>query len=59
MSKTKKYSIKKCNITNFSKKKKLKLWLYQVGNTSSCKNTAVKQLGPWLALELRTWMGDH
>ena len=28
----------------------IKLQLYQVGNTSSCKNTEVKQLGPQLAL---------
>ena len=26
------------------------LRLYQVGNTSPCKNTEVKQLWPWLAL---------
>ena len=32
------------------------LRLFQVGNTSSSKNTEVKQLGPWL---VRNWMGDH
>ena len=33
----------------------VRLYRYQVGNTSSSKTTEVKQLGPWFS----AWMGDR